>query len=154
MIIITREYLATYIYLESRIRSIRRRLKYFESHPLASEYGVVKGSMDGFPYAACHFVVSGANVKSDEERKNQISQLTVDLKGNEQIFEDMKLDIEMSIENSEELSIEEQTMLRLKYIDRLTNSQIGQELGYDGSTVSRKIDKIIKKCEVAHNSQA
>lgn len=109
--------------------------------------------MGGFPYAECHFVVSGANVKSDEERKKQIRQLTIDLKGNEQLFEDMKLDIEIDIENSDVLTIEEQTMLRLKYIDRLTNSQIGQELGYDGSTVSRKIDKIIKKCEVAHNSQ-
>lgn len=152
--IITREYLANYVYLESRIKSIRRRLRYFEQHPLTASHGVVKGSMNGFPYTAKHFVVSGAEVKSDTERNQTVSQLIVDLKRNEQLFEDMKLDIEMFIENSENLNIEEQTILRLKYIDRFTDEQIGSELGYDRSSISKKIDKIIEKCEVSHNSQS
>ena len=152
--VITRKNLDTYSCLEVRIKSIRRRLRYFENHPLTSEYGTVKGSMGGFPYAECHFVVGGANVKSGAERDDLMKQLIVDLQRNERLFEDMKMDIELFIENSELLTFEEQTILRLKYIDRLTNEQIGQELGYDGSTVSRKIDKTIKKCEVAHNSQS
>lgn len=152
--IITREYLANYVYLESRIKSIRRRLRYFEQHPLTASYGVVKGSMGDFPYAAKHFVVSGAEVKSDTERNQTVSQLIVDLKRNEQLFEDMKLDIEMFIENSDNLNIEEQTILRLKYIDRFTDEQIGSELGYDRSSISKKIDKIIEKCEVSPNSQS
>ena len=152
--VITRKNLDTYSCLEVRIKSIRRRLRYFENHPLASESGTVKGSMGGFPYVECHFVVGGASVKSGDEREKLIKQLVLDLQRNERLFEDMKMDIELSIENSKMLTIEEQTILRLKYIDRLTNSQIGDEIGYDGSTVSRKIDRIIKKCEVAHNSQS
>lgn len=152
--IITREYLANYVYLESRIKSIRRRLRYFEQHPLTASHGVVKGSMNGFPYAATHFVVGGAEMKSDAERNRAVSQLVVDLKRNEQLFEDMKLDIELFIENSDFLTLEEQTILRLKYIDQFTDAQIGRELGYDRSSISKKIDKIVEKSEVSHNSQS
>ena len=43
--VITREFLAQYVYLDSYIKSIRRRLKYFENHPITSAHGVVSGSM-------------------------------------------------------------------------------------------------------------
>lgn len=149
---ITREYLASYIYLESNIKSIQRRLNYFKTHPVTSSYGVVNGSMSEFPYTACHFVVSGANVKTDEERKKVVKQLIIDLEGNKKLYEDMKLDIESFINKLD--SIEDKTIMRLKYIDRYTDEQIGRELKFDRSTINRKIDKIIKKSEVAHNSHS
>ena len=150
--VITREFLAQYVYLDSYIKSIRRRLKYFENHPVLAEHGLVSGSMRNFPYAQCHFVVSGPNVKSDEERKKIVSQLLVDLQGNEQLYEDMKLDIEMFIESLE--SIEGKAIMRLKYIDKWTDERIGTELGYDRSTISKKIDRIIVKSELSHNSHS
>lgn len=150
--VITREFLAQYVYLDSYIKSIRRRLKYFENHPVLAEHGVVGGSMRNFPYAQCHFVVSGPNVKSDEERKKIVSQLLVDLQGNEQLYEDMKLDIELFIESLE--SIEDKAIMRLKYIDKWTDERIGTELGYDRSTISKKIDRIIVKSELSHNSHS
>ena len=149
--IITREYLAKYIYLESYIKSVKRRLRYFETHPLTSQHGVVSGSHKEFPYIQCHFVISAPNVKSDEERKKAIMQLKVDLAGNQQLYEDMQMDIECFIEEIE--NIEDKTILRLKYIDRLTDEQIGRELGYDRSSISKKIDKILEKAQVSHNSQ-
>lgn len=149
--VITRDYLARYAYLESYIKSVKRRLKYYETHPLASEHGVVAGSRREFPYIQCHFVISAPNVKSDEERKKAISQLKIDLAGNQQLYEDMQMDIECFIEELE--SIEDKTILRLKYIDRLTDEQIGRELGYDRSSISKKIDKILEKVQVSHNSQ-
>ena len=149
---ITREFLAQYVYLDSYIKSIRRRLKYFENHPVLSEHGVVSGSMRVFPYAQCHFVVSAPNVKSDEERKKIVNQLIIDLKGNEQLYEDMKLDIEIFIEGLDK--IEDKAIMRLKYIDKWTDERIGAELGYDRSTISKKIDKIIGKNEVSHNSHS
>lgn len=148
--IITREFLAQYIYLDSYIKSIRRRLKYFQNHPVLAEHGVVSGSMKEFPYAQCHFVVSAPNVKSDEERKRIVNQLIVDLNGNEQLYEDMKLDIEIFIESLD--NIEDKVILRLKYIDNWTYERIGEELGYDRTTISKRIDKIIEKSELSHNS--
>ncbi len=150
--IITREFLAQYVYLDSYIKSIQRRLRYFEKHPVSASHGVVSGSMQNFPYAQCHFVVSGPNVKSDEERKKLVSQLLIDLQGNQQLYEDMKLDIEMFIESLDK--IEDKAILRLKYIDKWTDERIGSELGYDRSTISKKIDKIITENEVSHNSQS
>lgn len=150
--IITREFLAQYIYLDSCIKSIQRRLRYFERHPILAEHGVVSGSMKDFPYAQCHFVVSGSSVKSDEERKKIVSQLILDLHGNQQLYEDMKLDIEGYIESLDR--IEDKAILRLKYIDKWTDEQIGAELGYDRSTISKKIDKILSEGEVSHNSRS
>lgn len=151
---ITRKYLSNYSCLESRIKSIKRRLRYFDSHPLTASHGVVKGSMAEFPYAECQFIVGGAEPTSARDRDTIVSQLIVDLRRNEQLFEDMKLGIELLIENEEELDLEEQTILRLKYVDGFTDAQIGMELGYDRSTISKKIDKIIEKCEVSHKSQS
>ena len=42
---LTKEFFANYKYLGSMVKSMERRLKYFENHPLVSEHGVVKGSM-------------------------------------------------------------------------------------------------------------
>lgn len=148
--VITREFLAQYVYLDSYLKSIRRRLKYFEKHPVTSAHGVVSGSMKEFPYAQCHFVISGSDVKSDEERKKLVSQLLIDLHGNERLYEDMKLDIETFIESLD--NIEDKTILRLRYIDNMSYEQIGEELGYDRTTISKRIDKIIEKSELSHNS--
>ena len=150
--IITREFLAQYVYLDSYIKSIRRRLKYFEKHPVLAEHGVVSGSMKEFPYAECHFVVSGPKVKNDLERKRIVNQLIIDLHSHGQLYEDMKLDIEVFIDSLE--NIEDKVILRLKYIDNWTYERIGEELGYDRTTISKRIDKIIEKNELSHNSHS
>lgn len=143
--IVTREYFANYKYLKSMIKSIERRLRYFQNHPLASSHGVVKGSMKVFPYAECHFVISGASVKSDEERKNITKQLMIDLEGNKQLYEDMKLDIEAFIEDTDLFNLEERTIFRLKFLDGMKDREIGEELGYDRSTISKRIEDIMNK---------
>jgi len=147
-LLLTREFFANYKYLDSMIKSMERRLRYFENHPLASSHGVVKGSMKVFPYVECHFVVSGANVKSSEERNKAIRQLSLDLINNKQLYEDMKLDIERFIFDNDDLTLEEQTIFRLKYIDEWSLEKIGRELGYDKSVISRKIDNVINRLDV------
>lgn len=145
--VLTREFFANYKYLNSMIKSIERRLRYFENHPLSSSHGVVKGSMRVFPYVECHFAVSGANVKSSEERYEKIRQLSIDLKNNKQLYEDMKLDIEQFIFDNSELTLEEQTIFRLKFIDEWSCEKIGRELGYDKSVISRKIDNALNRID-------
>lgn len=147
---ITREYLAQYTYLESQIKSMERKLRYYEKHPLTAYHGVVKGSMGGFPYAQCHFVVSAPEIKSDEERKRKISQLIIDVKGNKQLYEDMKLDIECFVENISDLEMK--TIMQMKFVDNLPLEKIGDQLGYDKSSISKKIDRFLKSCEDSTNS--
>lgn len=147
MITLTRDYLATYVYLESEIKRLKRRRKYYENHPLSSSHGVVRGSMGQFPFAECHFVVSGPAVKSNEEREKQIRQLLIDLKGNEQLFEDMKLDIECFLEKLPPEELEAKIILNMKYVERKTDREIALALHYDRSTISDKIEKFLSRYE-------
>lgn len=140
---LTREYLATYTYLESEIKRLRRRIKYYENNPLTSEYGIVKGSLQQFPYTECHFVVSGANVKSNEEREKAVRQLLIDLKGNEQLFEDMKLEIECFLEKLGPEQLEMKQILYFRYVERWSYDEIARKLNYDRTTVQKKIDRFL-----------
>lgn len=140
---LTREYLATYTYLESEIKRLRRRIKYYENNPLTSEYGIVKGSLQQFPYTECHFVVSGANVKSNEEREKAVRQLLIDLKGNEQLFEDMKLEIECFLEKLGPGLLEMKQILYYRYVERWPFEDIAKEMNYDRTTIQKKIDKFL-----------
>ncbi|MCF2701659.1 hypothetical protein I6E91_05795 [Enterocloster clostridioformis] len=141
--VLTREYLATYVYLESEIKRIRRRIKYYEEHPVQQQYGVVKGSMQQFPFAECHFVVSGPTIKSNSEREKMVRQLIIDLKGNEQLFEDMKLDIETFLETLPAEDIEIKHILGLKYVERKSDGEIAKKLNYSRRTIGLKIDKFL-----------
>lgn len=143
MITLTREYLTTYVYLESEIKRIRSRIKYYETHPLQREYGVVRGSLQQFPFTECNFVVSGLAVKSLEERDQKINQLLIDLKGNEQLFEDMKLEIELYLESLPPDQIEIKHILALKYVDRMKDGKIAEKLNCDRSTIIKKIDRFL-----------
>lgn len=142
---LTREYLANYTYLESEIKRIKRRIKYYDDNPLRSEYGVVKGSLQQFPYTECHFVISGANIKTNEEREKAIKQLIIDLRGNEQLFEDMKLEIECLLEKLDIEDMEMKHILTMKYIERRTENDIAVELGYDRRSIGKKIDRFLLK---------
>lgn len=142
---LTREYLATYTYLESEIKRLRRRIKYYENNPLTSEYGIVKGSLKQFPFTECHFVVSGASVKSNEEREKMARQLLIDLKGNEQLFEDMKLEIECFLEKLPVEEVEIKHILAMKYVERISENEIANELGYERRAIGKKIDRFLSK---------
>lgn len=147
---ITIDYLSQYTYLESEIKRIQRRIDYYKNNSLKAEHGVVKGSMNEFPYAQCHFVVSGSTIKSTPERDNKAKQLLIDLIGNKQIYMDMKLEIELFIETISDLEIK--NIMTSRYVDGMTFEEIGDELGYDRTSISKKIDKFMENERVSHNS--
>lgn len=141
--ILTREYLATYAFLAAEIERMRKRIKYYEDHPLQKTYGVVRGSLNQFPFTECHFVVSGPTVKSSEERDKSIRQLVIDLKGNEQLLQDMKLDIEIYLETLPPEHLEIKHILALKYVEGKKDGEIANIIKCDRSTVSKKIDRFL-----------
>lgn len=140
---LSREYLETYIYLESEIKRIRRRIQYYADHPSSQISGVVKGSLPNFPYTECHFVVSGPSIKSSDEREKNIHQLAIDLSGNEQMFSDMKLDIETFLEHLPISMIEIKHILALKYVERMTDEEIAEKTYMSRRTLNRKIDRFL-----------
>lgn len=139
---ITTDYLAQYTFLESELKRIDRKLKYYEKNPLQTTHGVVKTSSKDGLFRESHLVVSAPNIKSDEERNNQIKQLIITLNANNKLYKDMQLDIECFIETLTDLEMKD--ILTKKYIENMTYEQIGNELGYDRTTVSKKIDKFFQ----------
>lgn len=153
--VMTREFLAQYVYLESELKRIRRKLKYYENHPVTGVHGVVSGSMADFPYAECHFVVGPAEVKSDEQRNRVVRQLAIDLKGNELLYKDMKLDIELFLESALELKadLELKEILQLKYVDGMKDGEIAKKFNYDRRIIGKKIDRFLKKYETSNKNE-
>ena len=80
-----------------------------------------------------------------EERDKTIRQLLIDLKGNEQLFEDMKLDIEQYLESFPPEHLQDKRLLVMKYVDRMSDYDIAADLDCDRSTVSKRIDRIIER---------
>jgi len=82
-------------------------------------------------------------VKSNEEREKAVRQLLIDLKGNEQLFEDMKLEIECFLEKLGPEQLEMKQILYFRYVERWSYDEIARELNYDRTTVQKKIDRFL-----------
>lgn len=138
---LSRELLENYITTEREIKRINQKLDYYSSHPLSSSHGVVKGSMGSFPYAECHFVVGAPDVKSTNERESKVRNLVCDLQSKKKEYEKIMLDLDIAIEDIEDMEMRQ--IIQMKYVDRCTDGIIGDTLGYDRSTISKKINKFL-----------
>lgn len=105
--------------------------------------------MNRFPYAECHFVVGAPDVKSTEERNKKVQNLVIALSSAKKEYEDFQLDIDTAIEAVDDLEMRQ--ILEYKYIERISDSKIANILGYDRSTISKKLDRFFEK-QVSHNS--
>lgn len=149
--VLNRENLNKYLQIEHEINRINRKLEHYATHPIQGTHGVVKGSMNGFPYAECHFVVGAPDVKSTEERHKKVQNLVIALSTAKKEYENFKLDIDIAIENVDDLEMRQ--ILEYKYIDRISDSKIADMLGYDRSTISKKLNRFFEK-QVSHNSHS
>lgn len=149
--VLTRKILEDYIKTEREIKRIQRKLDYYAKHPLSGSHGVVRGSMEKFPYAQCHFVVSAPSLKSDEDRKKTVQQLIIDLSGNQMLYNDMRLEIDVAIEEIKDLEI--RNIIQRKYVDRWTDEKIGEEMNYSRRAIGDKLDRWLARQEVEHDSE-
>ena len=137
----TADFLEKYTLLEPEIKRIKRRIEYYQKNPLSSVHGVVKSCTREAPFRETHMIISGSEVKSSEQRENQVQQLLADLSANECVYEDMKLEIEMYIESIEDLEIK--SIMKMRYVDGMRFDKIGERLGYDRTSISKKINKYL-----------
>ncbi len=142
---ITKEYLSKYIFLEKEINRLRKKRKRISESLHVREHGVVTGSMPEFPFAECHFIVSGISLKSDKEKETIKSQLLIDIKANEALYDDMKLEIEEFIESLDDLEMKQ--ILEMKYIQGMKDEEIGDVIGYSRRAIGMKIDSFMRKLE-------
>jgi DNA-directed RNA polymerase specialized sigma24 family protein len=134
---LTRELLNQYSSTAKELKNINRKIDYYLNVVDTSEHGVVKGSMKEFPYAQKHFVLSGSSVKSDNERHEKIMQLLVRLQEQKQKYEDLVVDIGLAIEDVPEPEMN--SIFFLKFVEGKTDKEIADTLGYERSTITKKI---------------
>lgn len=149
--VLSRENMSKYQNMGREINRINRKLDYYASNPLSGTHGVVKGSMGGFPYAECHFVVGAPDVKSNDERHKKVMNLVVELSEKKKQYEDFELEIDIAIENINDMEMRQ--IFQYKYIEQLTDTEIGKRMGYDRSTISKKLDRFFEN-QVSHNSHS
>lgn len=129
--------LKEYRFLEREIKRLEKKINYYIQHPLKMEHGVVQSSMKSYPYAPTHLVISGTNAKSDEERQRKIKQLVVELYAKKERYEELQLEIDIAIEKIEDIQM--RNIIHMKYRENMTDDAIAQELGYERSTICKKL---------------
>lgn len=147
--ILNRKNLERYLVLKREIDRINRKIDYYAKTPIHAEHGVVKGSMGGFPYAECHFVVGAPDVKATVSRREKVQSLIIELGKKKKEYEEMQLDIDIAIESIQDAEIRQ--IIQRKYIENWTDAEIGKEWNYDRSTISKKLNKFLENQD-SHNS--
>ena len=142
----TRQYLEDYLLLEKSIRRCEKKLKYYLERPITTISGTVMSSMSEYPYCLTHLTVSASdNPKAENERNELIKALTLEIAYNMRKYEEKRLYIDMFIESIEDLEIKE--ILNQRYIEGRTLEQIGDDLCYDKSSISKKIDTYFQQIQ-------
>jgi DNA-directed RNA polymerase specialized sigma subunit len=122
---LNKEQLEQLQYLKLEVKHLQEELK---SGPPTTDS--VKGSMDEFPYIEHTIKIYGA----DESRARKLrAKLEKKLKK----LQDLIAEMEEWLDTVDESEM--RTILRLTYRNGLTQSEIGAEIGYDRSVVSRKL---------------
>ena len=103
----------------------------------------VKGSMDEFPYIEQTIKIFGADETKAGKLRKKLEKKLKEL-------QDMISDMEDWLDTIEESEM--RTILRLKYRNGLENQQIAKELGYEKSTISKKLTKFFGSEQLSPNS--
>ena len=141
--VLTKQILADYQSKEREIRRIEEKIDYYSSYVTPMQHGVVTGSMKDFPYAQCHFVLSGTDPKSDEARQTKLRELLITLQERRNKFLDMEIDVARASEDIDSADLRQ--ILEDKYIKGLTDQEIAEKMGYERSAVSHKINRYFAK---------
>lgn len=141
-----KEYFENYLLLDKSIKRCEEKLKYYLEHPLKTVSGTVMSSMKSFPYCLTHITISASdNPKAELERNELIKKLTSELISNMQKYEEQRVYIDLFIENIEDVTTKE--IFNQRYIDGKTLEQIGNDLGYDFSTIGKKINAYFQEIQ-------
>lgn len=141
--VLTREILGDYQKKELEIQRLEEKIEYFASYIPPSEHGVVTGSMREFPYKQCHFVISGSNIKDNQKRQDKLKSLVIMLQERRQKFLDMEIEVGRAIEEIE--SEEMRQIIEDKYIKGLTDGEIAEKMGFDRSTITKRLNNFFEK---------
>lgn len=127
----TKQELEQIVSLKNEIRLIDQEIKDLESRVVVD---TVTGSRTYIPYDKHQIVIKGADVGSTIKLRAKLI-----LKSEE--LQDLLYDLESWVEQIDDPDM--RCIFRLYYRKGLTQEEIGAELGYERSTISRKIQEYL-----------
>lgn len=134
-----RRELEDYLLLEKSIVRCQKKLRYYLEHPLRTVSGTVMASMQEYPYCLTHYTISATDdPKAFIQRNELIRELTLRIADNMRVYEEKRVYIDLFIESVDDLEIKE--ILNQRYLEGKTYEQIGDDLGYEQSTIRKKLD--------------
>lgn len=140
--ILTKELLEEYGRAKKLIEETQRKIDYYSKIRIKSEHGVVQGSMKEYPYAPRHLVLSGSDIKSDEARQEKLQQLLITLVERQRYYEGLEIDVAYAIEQIEDADVRQ--IIEMRYVQKMSDKEIAQEMCYNRETISRKINNYLK----------
>lgn len=135
----TKNELSQYIDLIREIGDLQNRIA-----SLAADCTVidkVQASDSEFPYTQGSVTIRG--IQESEEDRDQRLQMQALLAARQERARDMVFRIERFIDSVPDSRLRQ--VFQLKYMDRWTWEEIGDLLGYDGSTVAKWVDSYLKQ---------
>ncbi|MCU7380933.1 hypothetical protein OBO34_21700 [Clostridiales Family XIII bacterium ASD5510] len=135
----TKERLEQLKYIERSLKSVQDDIKHL-NRQIASSTGrtftdVTKGSMPAHPYIERHYEIQGIDM-------SHYDRLCIKLREKEAELQKKLLELENWLEGIEDEKL--YLIFRLRYRDGMTTKQIGDELGYTQSAISRKINDYMR----------
>jgi len=127
--------------IKHEIADLNRRISETKQGEVMS-FGTVKGSSKYFPYTPQNFHVSGIDPADADKRQEQITELLM----LREVQRDELMKKQVEIENYI-AGIKDSTtrmIFRLYFIDGLSQWQIAKKLGYEQSSISQKIRRLLK----------
>lgn len=115
-------------YLKAEIKAIEDMLK---NLPKAQD--LVKGSDEEYPYCERRIRLEGSDEIKASKLSKKYKRRLEDLQDELSVCEDLLNKIE---------DVETRVILRLYYVNSLSQKEIGEELGYTQSNVAKKLKKI------------
>lgn len=134
----TKQELAKYPPLKRRAEKLKEDIYELQCKDIDSVSGKVKGSMREHPYTERRFSVQMTVPEEAEKIRRQIADKQQEL---EEIKEEMQR-IEEFIDGIEDVHIK--TIFEYRYLEGLSQKEVGEKVGLDRSRISRKIDNYIK----------
>lgn len=140
---LTKELLNEYALCERELKRLEEKIEYFASYVTPSEHGVVMASMQDYPYARTHIVLSGSDVKKDDARQEKIRQLIITLQERREQFLLLEVEVGKAIEDISD--VEMRTIIEDTYVKGLSQSEVANHLGYTQSAIAKKISRFFDK---------
>lgn len=143
----TKKELEQYRFIQLKIESLERRILALKKLRSEAQNGIVIGSNPEFPYQVIHYHLEGYNVSREEERVEKIDRMLRELEDARIKAADAHIRTEEYIKSIKDDKLS--TIFAMIYIEGMTQSEVAEKLGYDRSTISKKIDTYLKD---SHNS--